>query len=412
MLKVMRLVKEFLGDLKGAVAIIFAVALVMIIGVVGAAVDYSNLSKTRAQAQNMADAAALAGAKARDSGGDPHKAVKDFINANRPSGLSANNETFDVQTDQPGVGLAYHNTMTTKLMSILGISTMSLDIKARASWLQNKYIDFYLLLDISGSMGIGASPADRTIMVNTLNCVFACHFQGDDDKVHAAGAQLRIDALKSAVRNLVDTAYARQVVPEQFRIGIYPFVREMVQLFPLSVDLSGASAATDGLYTDGLTVNAYGAGGTMLETALRQMNQAISNSGNGSQSQPSAVVFFVTDGTTDEQRWDPVEPWFSAPDPFHKIHALNPAVCDDLKNRSILVSVMYIEYQHLDAGTPGNEDDFNGQIAQTNAAIPQIPAALRACASPGMYFQADLPGEINRAMQQMFGAATGTLHLE
>jgi Flp pilus assembly protein TadG len=56
--------KRFARDARGAVAITFALALLPLLGMVGAAVDYSRLSLARTTKQSVVDAAALAGAKA------------------------------------------------------------------------------------------------------------------------------------------------------------------------------------------------------------------------------------------------------------------------------------------------------------------------------------------------------------
>jgi Flp pilus assembly protein TadG len=56
--------QRFIASDRGNVAVIFAVALVPLIGGAGAVVDYARLTGTRATLQSAADAAALAGAKA------------------------------------------------------------------------------------------------------------------------------------------------------------------------------------------------------------------------------------------------------------------------------------------------------------------------------------------------------------
>jgi Flp pilus assembly protein TadG len=398
--------RKFCSDSRGVVAIIFAVALVVVIGVVGVAIDYSNLSKTRAAAQNMADAAALEGALAKEKEADTHLAVKNFVSANRPSALSVDHESLDVQENGASVSVHYRNSVPTFLSNFLGVQEMAIDVTATASTSQEKYVDFYFLLDTSGSMGIGASPADRAIMGAQMNCVFACHATGGVETAHNAGAKLRFDALKEAVMNLISAAQAKQTIPGQFRIGLYPFMRNMAPAYPLSSNFYEVGNAVNALSLDTFSINPYGSGGTSLENALQQMNSAIAHSGNGATpDQRSSIVFFVTDGLTDDQVWVPHDPWLTAPDHFNKVHPLQPAVCNLIKNRSITLSVMYIEYQYLRAGDPGIEEDFAHQIAQTNAASAVAPDALRTCASPGMFFQADLPGEIDRAMQDMFGAA-------
>jgi uncharacterized membrane protein len=58
------MVNRFAEDKRGAIAITFALALLPLVGAVGAAVDYSRLSLAHTTKQSVADAAALAGAQA------------------------------------------------------------------------------------------------------------------------------------------------------------------------------------------------------------------------------------------------------------------------------------------------------------------------------------------------------------
>src|SRR3712207_3151074 len=57
-------VHVFGRDTDGGVAVVFALALVPLVTMVGAAVDYSSLSSRRTMLQSVADAAALNGARA------------------------------------------------------------------------------------------------------------------------------------------------------------------------------------------------------------------------------------------------------------------------------------------------------------------------------------------------------------
>ena len=75
-----------------------------------------------------------------------------------------------------------------------------------------QYIDFYLLLDNSPSMGVGATPADVTTMVNNTpdKCAFACHDLSNANNYYnlakSLGVTTRIDVLRTATQQLMDTA--------------------------------------------------------------------------------------------------------------------------------------------------------------------------------------------------------------
>ena len=83
------------------------------------------------------------------------------------------------------------------------------------------YIDFYLLLDNTPSMGVGATTADIATMVNNTpdQCAFACHDLSTHPndyykKAKQLGVQMRIDVVRSATRT-VDGHGVRDRDPQQ-----------------------------------------------------------------------------------------------------------------------------------------------------------------------------------------------------
>ena len=70
-----------------------------------------------------------------------------------------------------------------------------------------QYIDFYLLLDNSPSMGVGATPTDVSKMVNNTSdkCAFACHDLNDNNNYYklakTLGVTTRIDVLRTRDRS-------------------------------------------------------------------------------------------------------------------------------------------------------------------------------------------------------------------
>jgi hypothetical protein len=62
-------------------------------------------------------------------------------------------------------------------LNVIGKASMTVTGTSTATTTMPLYIDFYLLLDNSPSMGVGATPADVSKMVNNTSdqCAFACH---------------------------------------------------------------------------------------------------------------------------------------------------------------------------------------------------------------------------------------------
>ena len=133
----------------------------------------------------------------------------------------------------------YTTNIPTAFMGIVGINNIAVSGSSTATSTIPTYIDFYLLLDNPPSIGVGATPADVTTMVNNTpdQCAFACNEMdispnGYYGLAKKLGVTMRIDVVRSATQQLMDTANATQAVPNQFRAAIYTF---------------GASAAGAGL---------------------------------------------------------------------------------------------------------------------------------------------------------------------
>lgn len=121
--------REFTRNTEGSVASIFALALVPIVGLMGAAVDYSAANNARTALQARLDTALLAGA--RDGSTTWTTTALNIFNANLgPKGAISINPTFRLTSTR-----AYSGTVTAKMPSnflgVLGIS--SLDIKVTAT---------------------------------------------------------------------------------------------------------------------------------------------------------------------------------------------------------------------------------------------------------------------------------------
>lgn len=85
------MLKRFLDDASGSTVVMFALALIPALGLIGAALDYSRAGQTRAKLQNGADAAALAGAlAAKNKQGDAVDMARRAFAANT-AGVSLEN---------------------------------------------------------------------------------------------------------------------------------------------------------------------------------------------------------------------------------------------------------------------------------------------------------------------------------
>ena len=169
---------------RGNVAVMFGIAVIPIILSIGAAVDYSLANRTKAVLDGIADATSLSAvnqsALAISASTEQKDAVK-FFKTQAASLKSGSLSTVKAKvTDGPNGRTAvvtYKASVPTAFMGIIGFNTIPISGSSTAASAIPTYIDFYLLLDNTPSMGVGATPADVATVVNNTpdQCGFACH---------------------------------------------------------------------------------------------------------------------------------------------------------------------------------------------------------------------------------------------
>ncbi len=152
--------KRFYKDRAGAVALLFGLTLIPMIGVVGGAVDYANAYRMRSKLQNAMDSATLAVGREVDMGaetGDARQVGMDVLSANLgadfPPGYSA-----DFNIDGTLVTGTANLGVDTYLLGVLGIDKFDVGTTSIVN-VSNGTIEVALVLDNSGSMD-GTKIAD------------------------------------------------------------------------------------------------------------------------------------------------------------------------------------------------------------------------------------------------------------
>jgi Flp pilus assembly protein TadG len=537
-------------DKSGNIAIIFAIAAIPVVSAAGCAVDYSMATRMRAKLQSAADAASVAAVSMKSPGflqaaemtgdGTVSAGVTDADNVfdgNMNSITGYSNLTRTSLVTKTGVQLTstvqFSAQVPFTFMKVLGYQSLSINGTSSSSASLPPYLDFYLALDVSGSMGLPSTAGEqaRLAAVNPDNyvqyptgCTLACHFQPQNSACTDSGTQgyptnnfclgyaitrvsqsgysfllqtktsnpkkqqlpssivtgvapyvvnyglpqsltlpisvggggltaatscptagtdgciqLRLDAVGFAlnatqsangVSGLLELAQNKEKatgVPNEFRIGLYPFIADIdANYAPLTASINSSSTtpgtinyAAANLATE-LDTNMnsnLGSGGTHIDNALHSINNLIANVGDGSTpSSTQPYVFLVTDGAQDPQsKGVPNGGWSGSnwatvlTDPANSY----PNICQTLKNRNIIVSVLYIPYQTI---SPVNSSFANDEDDHANSNISNIPASLQACASPadagGSYFYtANTPADIQSSLNAMFNHSLQTARI-
>ncbi len=231
--------------------------------------------------------------------------------------------------------VTYSGSLPTAFGKMFGTNNLNIGGSSSSTLTMGKYIDFYLLLDVPGSMGLPTTSQGQAAMKannhdlsqqHPEGCAFACHFPNNPPYqgytvARQRGIQLRIDSVATAVKGLLDTAKNTQTLPNQYRVGIYPFINHAIQ----AAAITGASYSqaysqitdnpsspvipttfADSWLDQGQGTSAISSGGTHFENILGDLyNNYIANQqpiGNGSSPQsPKVFVFIVTDGADDNQ---------------------------------------------------------------------------------------------------------------
>jgi Flp pilus assembly protein TadG len=433
------LARRFATDARGNIMIIFAITSVPIICFIGAAIDYSNASNIRTKLQAAQDAAVLSAVSQTGFKLSPARAQEDaikfFKSQIESQDLFARINLTVTDTANGRVAKSdFSSDVTTSFMKIAGFPIMTVRNTSTATVSPPLYIDFYMLLDNSPSMGIGATQTDIDAltkltlakpwkileegkngkpprMENPVKaCAFACHdLSGRENTYKIArnnNITLRIDVVAQATQQLTDTAQATATVANQFRMGVYTFgngcdSQVLTTMSPLSSSLSSVKAAASRV--DLMTTPDHEFNGDMctdFDNLFVQLNPIVGRSGPGTAASPQKYVFFVTDGVAGA--YAPYSCSRPTIGPVRCVEPLKPSNCDALKKQNVKIAVLYTTYLKLD------DPFYRGYVLPFD---PQISANMKACASPGFYFEVSPSEGISNAMNTLFKKAVATARL-
>lgn len=418
----------------GNIVILFALAMVPMVGMMGLGLDYVRGINYRSHFDRAADAATITAiATARDYiSANPKKEDDPTASAmtlgqtrglaafrvNAASMLSSVPLTPTLTVTRTGGVITatadYSGTFPSAFGRVFSdTTTIGVAGKSSSSLTLGSYADFYLLLDTSGSMGFPTSTAQQGTFAKLNpdgatslgnNCAFACHFPGKRGFgiAKANNIELRIATVSNAVQQLITKAKSNLTLTNQYRIGLYPFVSFLETAAAITTDLNSLAAVNLENYMDiGDSSVPRGSGGTHYENVFATINRNITLTGDGSAaSKPLPFIFLVTDGMGNGQYWYNATGWTGS-----KPKLLDATLCQPLKDRGITVSILYIPYVPiLPAENPDGEVTRENRLV--NSLIPKIPSSLQACASTGYFRTASSASEIQDALNAMFDQAT------
>ena len=411
----------FISDRSGNFGIMTALLMVPLLGAAGMAVDFAHALSLRTQLYAAADAAAV-GSIAEKSGA---VAAAMTMSGNGTISLGKTDarnifmsqmsgELTGIQVDlgidvtkaanKLNSQVSFTATVPTTFMRVLGRDSITISGTATAEYQTASFMDFYILLDNTPSMGVGATAKDvSTMEKNTSDsCAFACHeTQNSNNYYNLAkklGVSMRIDVVRQATKELTQTAKATRVSTNQFQMGVYTFgtKAEDAKLTTISEptdDLDKVRTYTDAV--DLMTIPYQGYNNdqqTSFDNALTQMKDIITTPGDGSTSAtPQKILFFVSDGVGDSEKPKGCTKKLTGK---RCQEPIDTSFCKPLKDKGIRIAVLYTTYLPL----PKNSW-YNTWISPFQS---QIPTKMQECASPGLYFEVTPTEGIADAMKALF----------
>jgi Flp pilus assembly protein TadG len=450
--KVFKFIKRLAASARGNVALTVAICAPLLIGVVGFAGDYGYATYINQGLQSAADAAVLAATSqsAATSGGGYGDTSwltsygSDVFQGNIAK-LPVSNVTpsFSVVSNGTGGVIAtasYSYPVPTFMSGIIGISTITVTGSAKATANPLTYINYYILVDVSQSMGIGATQSDMNTLYNRvvqyqngsdseIGCAFACHVQSADGYyghiqpytneylAHNISPKvtLRIDSAVSAIQSIISQAQSVAGTNQNIKIGLYTMNEDPTN-GTLVRTIYAPSTNYTNLATYAATIdlgnnNTGGVGDTDLPDQLSTFSTSDlpANGSGASATSPQNYVFIITDGLTDVSG--------SGCPNWHCTGALTPSSCNALKAKAT-VGVIYTTFNPIYAYVLSGSTYVPSTTYESNYAtlvapyVGSIPGALQSCASSSTYYyQASDGPAITSGMQTLFSSSLQTAHL-
>jgi Flp pilus assembly protein TadG len=403
----------------GNVATFFALSILPMVLMLGGTADYLVVVEARTKLNAAADAAALS-AVSKTAMGQSTSSAQTLANSIFSAQVAAADVAGWVKTKTPTVTdsgtdrtsiYAYTAEVPTSFLGLAGLSKVAISGSSKAAASLPTYMDFYLLLDNTPSMGVAATTAGiNTMVANTPDqCAFACHDMSTTPNDYYGlakrlGVTTRIDVVRTATQQLMDTATSSQLVSNQFRMAIYSFgssgtARGLTTVAALTSNLSSAKTSAGAL--DLMTVPYQGHDNdqyTDYDGVFSAVNTAIPNPGTGisASATPQKVLFFVSDGVADAY-YPTTCTGGSAVGGGRCQEPMNVANCTRIKNRGIKIAVLYTAYLPL----PTNWWYVNTVAPWSSS----IATNMQSCASPGLFFEVSPTGGIADAMNALFKKA-------
>ena len=241
-----------LCDRRGGVMVLTAIAMPMLLMVVGFAADYgfaSYVNQGLARAADIAAVSAVSQAAAQTAGGYGNTSILQYVGTQifaenvRQMNLTGVSSNVSVSSDGNGGVTAtatYSYAVPALFGRTFGQNTIPVSGAASSAAKPTTYVNYYILVDASQSMGIGTSQADMSNLYarvasygygsnGELGCQFGCHaaapghLYSNEQLAHnfSPRVTLRIDSAVQAVQSMIQTANSTVGPSKNIQFALY-----------------------------------------------------------------------------------------------------------------------------------------------------------------------------------------------
>lgn len=214
--------RRFRNDRSGAIAQLFAVALLPIIGIAGGAVDYTMASGRKVRLQSALDAATLAATRsvtANSTNAQIAQIVRNHLNANLDFGAQVE---LTVVVDAAARKVDANATLAHQpyLLPVIGISSIPVGAQS-SSQLGRALIEVALVLDNSGSMAGSRITTLRSSATDLMRKVLdMAYIQGDAKVAVVPFASMVNVGSNNAGASWIDSQGTSPIHNENFSTGV------------------------------------------------------------------------------------------------------------------------------------------------------------------------------------------------
>lgn len=423
--RVIKPLKNLLKCEAGNISLLFALLFPVSAVAVGGAIDFSLLHTKRMKIERAADAATTGSIS--DVRANIDELTRDEIPAYleksayqifsaEMNGENLDNIEFDVKVTYEKqvieAEISYNLVLGTSFLALIGMDTVEIGGVSVSKSSLGSYRDFNIVVNVSNSMGVGASQSDIDYMLENYThegkaCAFACHTTIDE--VRELPVKIRLDAANDAIKIALDHVETNKHPDSKIRFGLYTYATELTEVF----DASNPNSQNLNFIRDEVSksVQLSTEDNSRMDNSLDLLANHLGFGGDGfNQNDPAKYALVITDGV----QW--ISPQYPEYDRFApganfswgRAQVPNALACDRLKEQNITVYFIYTTYIPI-----FNRSEIDGLSRRIERNVLSINRdAMKACASDeDKFIEASDADELEEAVKKIFNEVSIPTHL-